>query len=106
MLMRTQRGRFYESFSPDGAKWSPAKPTTLISSDSPAALLRLKDGKILLFSNACLRYPYAYGARNVLHIAVSEDEGRTSPGFREVARDHRRNQPPSIHADTGVACSF
>lgn len=107
MLMRTQRGRFYESFSSDeGTHWTPPQPTSLISSDSPAALLRLRDGSILLFSNACLRYPYAYGGRYVLHVAISEDEGRTWYGFREVARDRLRNQPPPRHADYGVAYSF
>src|SRR4029079_8955601 len=35
MLMRTQKGRFYESFSADGARWSPPRPSKLISSDSP-----------------------------------------------------------------------
>ena len=93
MLLRTQRGRFYESFSPDGAHWSAPKPSKLISSDSPAGLLRLKDGSLLLFSNACLRYPYAYGARYVLHGAISNDEGRTWRGFRELLRDPHRNQP-------------
>ena len=106
MLIRTQRGRFYESFSDDGARWTPARPSRLISSDSPAGLLRLKGGGILLFSNACLRYPYAYGARNVLHAAVSEDEGRTWRGFREVVRDPLRNQPPANHADYGIAYTF
>jgi hypothetical protein len=93
MLLRTQRGRFYESFSPDGAHWSAPKPSKLISSDSPAGLLRLKDGRLLLFSNACLRYPYAYGARYVLHGAISTDEGHTWRGFRELLRDPHRNQP-------------
>src|SRR5689334_14169154 len=49
MLIRTQRGRFYESYSNDGAYWLPALPTKLFSSDSPAGLIRLKDGGILLF---------------------------------------------------------
>jgi hypothetical protein len=107
MLMRTQRGRFYESFSSDGgATWSASQPSKLISSDSPAGLARLKDGNILLFSNACLRYPYAYGARNVLHVAISEDEGKTWRGFREVTRDPLRNDPPSSHNDYGLAYTF
>jgi len=107
MLMRTQRGRFYESFSSDGgAHWSQPQPSSLISSDSPAGLLRLKDGKILLFSNACLRYPYAYGARYVLHVAVSDDEGHTWRGFREVARDLLRNEPPTGHEDYGLSYTF
>jgi hypothetical protein len=108
MLLRTERGRFYESFSPDGAHWSVAKPSKLISSDSPAGLLRLKDGSLLLFSNACLRYPYAYGARYVLHGAISNDEGRTWRGFRELLRDPHRNQPIDFDkaGDYGWAYTF
>jgi BNR repeat-like domain len=106
MLMRTQRGRFYESFSNDGARWSAAQPSKLISSDSPAGLLRLKDGSLLLVSNACLRYPYAYGARYVLHGAISRDDGRTWQGFREIARDPQRNEPPDLRGDYGVSYTF
>lgn len=106
MLMRTQRGRFYESFSNDGARWSPPQPSTLISSDSPAGLIRLKDGNLLLFSNAALRYPYAYGARYVLHGAISRDEGGTWQGFREVARDPHQNEPPTMRSDYGVSYTF
>jgi hypothetical protein len=106
MLMRTQRGRFYESFSKDGARWSPPQPSPLISSDSPAGLIRLKDGSLMLFSNACLRYPYAYGARYVLHGAISRDEGRTWQGFREVVRDPHRDEPPTFQSDYGVSYVF
>jgi hypothetical protein len=107
MLIRTQRGRFYESFSNDaGAHWSAAQPSKLISSDSPAALLRLKGNTILLFSNACRRYPYAYGGRYVLHVAVSDDEGKTWRGYREAARDPTRNLPPPSRGDYGLAYTF
>ena len=107
MLMRTQRGRFYQSFSPDGAHWSPAEPTSLISSDAPAGLMRLKDGSILLLCNACLRYPYGYGGREVLHGAVSQDEGHTWRGFRELFRDPNRNAPADFRAgDYGCSYSF
>jgi len=106
MLIRTQRGRFYESFSDDGSKWSRPQPSKLISSDAPAGLLRLKDDSILLFSNACLRYPYGYGGRYVLHVAISKDEGKTWRGYREVARDPSRNEPESLSGDYGVAYTF
>lgn len=107
MLMRTQNGRFYESFSRDGAHWSGASPTKLVSSDSPAGLLRLEDGGILLFSNPCLRYPYAYGGRYVLQGAISYDEGETWRGCREMFRDPRRNEPVDFQAgDYGISYSF
>jgi hypothetical protein len=107
MLMRTQRGRFYESFSSDGGEhWTAPGASPLISSDSPAGLVRLSDQSILLFSNACLRYPYANGGRDVLHVAISKDEGRTWCGFREVARDPLRNEPPPPRSDYGLSYTF
>jgi hypothetical protein len=106
MLIRTQQGRFYESFSPDGAAWSPPQPTSILSSDSPAGLVRLEDGRIVLFWNNCLRFPYAYGGRHVLHAAISEDEGKTWRGYREVARDPRRHEPPPPGGDFGTAYPF
>ena len=105
-LIRTQNGRFWESFSENGADWSEPQPTDIISSDSPAGLVRLSDGRIVLMWNDCLRYPYAYGGRQVLHAAISEDSGRTWRGFREVGRDPLRNvAPPSGH-DYGTAYPF
>jgi hypothetical protein len=105
-LIRTQMGRFWESYSSDGANWSEPKPTSIISSDSPAGLVRLSDGRIVLFWNNCLRYPYAYGGRQVLHAAISEDSGRTWRGFREVGRDPFRNEAPPSGHDYGTAYPF
>jgi len=106
MLIRTQMGRFYESFSPDGAAWSLPQPSPIVSSDSPAGLARLADRRIALLWNNCLRHPYAYGGRQVLHAAVSSDEGQTWRGYREVARDPLRNEPPPPHGDHGTAYPF
>ncbi|MBM3235430.1 exo-alpha-sialidase [Candidatus Poribacteria bacterium] len=106
MLIRTQLGRFYESFSEDGIVWSNPQPTRLLSSDSPAGLVRLVDGRIVLLWNNCLRFPYAYGGRHVLHAAISEDEGRTWRGVREVARDPLRDEPPPPTGDHGTAYPF
>jgi len=106
MLIRTQMGRFYESFSEDGIEWSEPRATRLISSDSPAGLVRLPDNRIVLLWNACLRFPYAYGGRHVLHAAVSTDDGRTWRGFREVYRDPRNARPPPSSGDHGTAYPF
>jgi BNR repeat-like domain len=106
MLIRTQLGRFYESFSDDGARWSRPQPTSIISSDSPAGLVRLRHGRILLCWNECLRYPYAHGGRQVLHAAISADEGKTWRGYREVVRDPLRNEPPPPNGDFGTAYPF
>ncbi len=106
MLIRTQQGRFYESFSDDGAIWSSPRPTSILSSDSPAGLTRLDDGRIVLFWNNCLRFPYAFGGRHVIHAAISDDEGQTWRGYREVARDPRRLEPPPPNGDFGTGYPF
>ena len=106
MLIRTQTGRFYESFSKDGNVWSQPKPTRLISSDSPAGIVRLPDKRIVLIWNKCLRFPYALGGRHVLHAAISEDEGKTWIGSREVARDPLRHLPPPPDGDHGTAYPY
>ena len=102
MLIRTQLGRFYESSSSDGAAWSRPRPG-LPSSDSPAGLARLPDGRIVLLWNNCARYAYAYGGRHVLHGAVSTDGARTWRGFREVYRDPLRNEAAPSSGDHGTA---
>ena len=104
MLVRTQRGRMWESFSDDGISWGEPRPSRFIASDSPAGLARLKDGRILAVWNCCQRYPYAHGGRQVLHAAISDDEGQTWHGFREVVRDPRRLEPAlPIRGDYGTA---
>src|SRR5439155_7684986 len=80
--------------------------TSLISSDSPAGLVRLPDGRIVMLLNCCLRFPYAYGGRHVLHAAISDDEGRTWRGYREVARDPLRSQPPPPGGDFGPSYPY
>lgn len=106
MLIRTQQGRFYESFSINGNEWTAPRPSAITSSDSPGGIVRTSDGRLVLFWNNCQRYPYAYGGRHVLHAAVSDDDGRTWRGYREVARDRLRNEPPPPRGDHGTAYPF
>ena len=111
MLMRSQTGFMYESFSPDGAEWSPAVASQFRASNSPASLLRLKDGRIVVFWNNCEnpsrvdRAPI-YTTRDALHAAISDDEGQTWQGFREVVRDPLRNESPPKQGDRGTAYPF
>lgn len=106
MLLRTQMGRFYESFSQDGSRWTKAVPSSIISSDSPAGLERLADGRILMFVNSCLRFPYADGGRHVLQAALSNDEGKTWHGYREVLRDPQQEFGPPPGGDNGVSYPY
>lgn len=103
LLLRTQLGRFFQSFSQDGSVWTRPTPTDIITSDSPPSLTRLKDGRVVLLWNNSLRFAYAQGGRHVLHAAISEDDGRTWIGYREVASNPLVDEPPPPNGDYGVA---
>ncbi|HSG69134.1 MAG TPA: sialidase family protein, partial [Planctomycetaceae bacterium] len=108
MLIRTQTGFLYESFSEDGVNWSAAKPSRFHSSTSPAALVRLPDERIVIVWNNCEQPPKyenagVYGGRDALHAAISDDEGKTWRGFREIYRDPFRNDTPPKSGDRGTA---
>ena len=104
MLVRDRQGRLWESFSGDGRRWPALQRSAFISSDSPAELQRLRDGRLVLFSNGCQFWAnprsYAMGGREVLHGAISRDEGQTWRGFREVL--HETNIPAQ-RGDRGAA---
>lgn len=106
MLIRTKNGQLWESVSTDnGTTWPQPKPSRFVSSDSPAASARLKDGRLVLFLNQCQRWDdlrsYAIGGRETLHAAISTDDGKTWHGFREVHWDPL----PAGKGDRGTAYS-
>jgi hypothetical protein len=92
MLMRTQSGYQYEAFSSDeGETWTEPTPSRFVSSNSPAAFLRLRDGRIVLFWNNCMGPQHREGImcsydRQVLAAAITADEGKTWHGYREIGR--------------------
>ena len=108
MLMRTQTGFLYESFSGDkGETWSEAQPSRFVCSSSPPMLWRMPDERIVVLWNNCESPPPHEGAgvyvnRDALHAAVSGDEGETWRGFREVYRDPQENSTPP-NTDRGTA---
>ena len=108
MLIRTQAGFMYESFSNDGVEWSPAAPSRFHSSNSPAFQVRLNDGRLVVLWNNCDHCPRVgkdgvYSGRDALHAAISDDDGKTWRGFREVYRDPTRNASPPKSGDRGTA---
>lgn len=106
MLIRTNKGFLYESFSSDnGITWSEAKQTSFISSDSPASLMRLSNNDLILILNSNQRYDdprsYANGGRESLQAAISHDDGISWKGFREVLVSPPNK--PIVRGDRGTA---
>jgi hypothetical protein len=108
MLMRTQTGFLYESWSDDGIKWSDARQSQFRSSTGPPYLIRLKDDRVALFWNNCEMPPRVdgagvYGGRDALHAAIADSELKHWIGFREIYLDPTRNTTPPKAGDRGTA---
>ncbi len=108
MFLRTQTGRLYQSISADGIRWAPATPSELHSSTGPAALAKLKNGRILLVWNNCALPPKVngqgvYAGRDALHAAVADGNATAWKGLREIYRDPTRNLEPPKRGDRGTA---
>jgi hypothetical protein len=85
MLVRAQDGYQWETFSSDGGlHWSAPAHSRFISTNSPVATLRLRDGRILVLWNNC-GSDNNYN-RRVLCAALTPDDGKTWMGYREIAR--------------------
>ena len=79
MIVRTQLGEIYASFSNDrGESWSSAKPWRVRSPESPATLRRIPaTGDLLLVWNPVYNAGADHGGkRTPLVAAISTDEGR------------------------------
>lgn len=102
MIMRTAQDRHYQSFSEDGGEtWSEATPSPFYGTITMPTLFRLADGRILFFwcnTTPLPELPTANGVwddvftnRDAVHVAVSDDEGKTWKGFRELLLNPERN---------------
>ncbi|MFY7818182.1 MAG: exo-alpha-sialidase [Akkermansiaceae bacterium] len=102
-LFRTSQDYHYESFSKDyGETWSVGRPSRFAATLTMPTVGRLADGRLLvLWTNqvampelvtATGRGEDAFTNRDTLHAAVSDDEGKTWRGFREVALDEHRGR--------------
>jgi len=114
VIMRTGRDNFWEAFSTDGGQsWSQPKPSRFFACKTMPTIGRLSDGRLLFsWCNTTPLPPLPrsevtrilmgnvrnYGIntdmftnRDACHLAISEDDGRSWVGFRELFLDERRN---------------
>jgi hypothetical protein len=102
MLIRTAQDNHYESFSEDGGEsWSEPSPSRFYGTITMPTLHRLEDGKILLLWSNTTPLPElehysgywedVFTNRDAIHAAVSDDEGKTWNGFREIYLNPLRN---------------
>lgn len=112
MVIRTSHDRHYEAFSEDGGvTWTEPVPSRFFGTITMPTLFRLSDGRILHFWCNTTPLPEldhdrqpgllewerdghgedVFTNRDAFHAAISEDDGRTWIGFREVLLNERRN---------------
>ena len=104
MIMRTAQDRHYQSFSTDGGEtWSEATPSPFYGTITMPTFHRLQDGRLLFFwcnTTPLPELPTATGVwddvftnRDAVHVAISEDDGQTWKGMRELLLNPERNKP-------------
>lgn len=99
MLTRNSQDHLWEYFSDDrGISWSEGRPSRFMGVFSNVRLKRIPDGRLLMLwlnsmprSGVSREGSFHNTARDVLHAAISDDEGATWRGFREVMLDSRRH---------------
>ncbi|MEP6597661.1 MAG: sialidase family protein [Ginsengibacter sp.] len=113
MLLRTSMDNLYESFSEDnGAAWTIPLPSRFYATLTMPTFFRLKDGRLMLFECNTTPLPEVdrsadttiseqqktgvtwedvFTNRDAIHAAISEDDGKTWIGFRELYLNPLRN---------------
>ncbi|BDS08557.1 hypothetical protein NT6N_35970 [Oceaniferula spumae] len=102
LVARTAQDQHYQSFSSDyGKTWSEAEPSRFWGTITMPTFHRMTDGRLLfLWSNttalpevetATGRGEDVFTNRDTIHAAISEDDGKTWSGFRELILDEHRN---------------
>ena len=102
MLIRTARDELYESFSYNGGEtWSEAKPSRFYGTITMPTLFKLSGGRILLLWCNTTTLPEVgyhngywedvFTNRDAIHAAISNDDGQTWQGFRELYLNPLRN---------------
>ena len=124
-LIRTSLDRHYETYSEDGgATWSRLRPSPFWGTLTMKTFHRLPDGRLMLFWTNATPLPETphhtreqgkkdwetgrqevFTNRDTLHAAISDDDGQTWRGFREILRNRLRNEPDFGTSHGGVGPS-
>ena len=102
MLIRTSQDHHYQSFSEDGGEtWQTATPSPFYGTITMPTIGKLQDGRLLFLWSNTTPLPEVnntngvwndvFTNRNAIHAAISDDDGKTWTGFRELYLDPRRN---------------
>ena len=112
MLLRTSKDVHYQCFSDDGGvTWSEMTPSIFYAVATMPGLYTLSDGRLLAIWNNTTPLPEldhttqdllsereqqgyfedVFTNRDIIHGAISSDEGKTWSGFRELALNPVRN---------------
>ncbi len=104
-LARTSQDQAWQSFSKDGGEtWSKSEPSRFFGTLTMNTLARLSDGAIVSLWTNTMPMPETATAgngvwedvftnRDSVHIAMSNDDGKTWYGFREIILDEHRAHP-------------
>jgi len=90
MLMRTDQGCQFRSWSEDGGEsWSAAEPTDIISPVSPASVKRIPatDDLLMVYNDHRTAAAEARGKRTPLTTAISTDEGASWENVKVLEDD-------------------
>jgi len=88
LLIRTQTLRFHEAFSTNGGQsFDAPRASRFMAPDSPGAVTRLKDGRLVMCWNDIQSYPNGVSGhfRQHLYAAISSDNGASWSKPRRVA---------------------
>jgi hypothetical protein len=114
MLTRSSQDYLWQAWSTDrGKSWVNPGPSRFVGVFSNVRLERIPDGRLMIvwlnnvpYSGITTEGSFHNTARDVLHAAISEDEGQTWRGFREIFLDRNRHElifsPPPPAYDAGV----
>lgn len=102
MIARTAQDNHYSSWSNDGGlTWSASEPSPFYGTITMPTIGRLRDGRILFLWCNTTPLPETGGTngvwddvftnRDAIHAAISEDDGKTWIGMRELYLDPLRN---------------